>query len=136
MKSIFITLTTLLVFSFGIHSQIIIHKQSFNKGLGAWPVNSPPNYVSPHDWRWYNNTGEASNPDSLGGLRSKHPSDSSYVASPAILLEAGKTYTVSFKTRMDQGSTDRLLTVGTNTRRSLVGTNRIIDIILKNSKMA
>jgi hypothetical protein len=91
--------------------------ESFTTSLNGWRVNSLPNSVSPHDWKWYNNVGTNSD----GGLRMKHPSDSNYVASPAIALQAGKVYTVSFKTRMEQSSTDRLVSVGINSVRSLVG---------------
>lgn len=89
--------------------------ESFTTGLNGWRVNN----VSTHDWKWYNNVG--TNLD--GGLRTKIPDDSNYVASPAITLQAGKTYTVSFKARMNQGSTDRLITVGINRGRYLGGTN-------------
>jgi Bacterial Ig domain len=93
--------------------------ESFTAGLNNWRVNGSPNPVSPHDWKWYNNVG--TNTD--GGLRMKHPADSNYVASPAIILQAGKTYTVSFKARMDQGTTDRLVKVGINNGRFLGGTS-------------
>jgi hypothetical protein len=111
-------------YSFAQSPLSIPFTESFTTGLNNWRVNSPPNYVSPHDWKWYNNVGTNSD----GGLRMKHPSDSNYVASPAIELQAGKTYTVSFKTRMDQGSTDRLISVGLNSVRSLVGVSNFFSI--------
>ena len=97
---------------------IVPFTESFSTGLNNWRVNSPPNYVSPHDWHWYSNVGTGTD----GGLRMKYPSDSNYVASPAMALQAGKVYTVSFKVRMDQGSTDRLVNVSINIISALVGT--------------
>ena len=125
MKSIGLSLLTFLSCFYSLAQTpplSVPFTESFTTGLNNWRVNSPPNYVSPHDWKWYNNVGV--NTD--GGLRMKLPSDSNYVASPAIALQAGKAYTVSFKARMDQGTTDRLMTVGINTARSLVGTTPLL----------
>jgi hypothetical protein len=120
MKSFGLSLLTFFSFFYSLAQTpplTVPFTESFTIGLNNWRVNRPPNSVSPHDWKWYNNVGT----NSIGGLRMKHPSDSNYVASPAMALQAGKTYTVSFKTRMEQGTTDRLISVGVNSVRSLVG---------------
>jgi Bacterial Ig domain len=118
MKSCILSfLTFFICFSLTAQNPLSVpFTESFNTGLNGWRVKTPP---TSHYWQWYNNVGTNSD----GGLRMKHPFDSNYVASPAIALLAGKTYTVSFKARMDQGTTDRLVKVGTNPVRSLMGTN-------------
>jgi hypothetical protein len=111
------------------HAQLI-HSQDFNIGLNGWRVNGPPNPVSPHDWKWYATEGV----DATGGLRMKFQSDSNYIASPAIYLQAGKTYTISFKTKMIIGSNTRTFNLGVNTHRSPKGMDTILtSTILTNT---
>jgi Bacterial Ig domain len=121
MKYSCLTILTFFTCFYSLFSQNlnVPFTESFTAGLNGWRVNAPPNTVSPHDWKWYSNVGL----DSLGGLRMKIPGDSNFVASPGINLVAGKTYTVSFKARVITGTTNRLVSVGLNTVRSLQGTS-------------
>ena len=122
MKSFFLSLLTFfsLNYSFAQSPLSVPFTESFTANANGWRLNIPS---GSHDWRWYNNVG--TNAD--GGLRMKLPYDSNYVASPAINLQAGKTYTLIFKTYSQSGSSDRLMTVGLNRIRSLVGTTNFIS---------
>ena len=122
MKSIFLSLLTLFSYnySFAQSPLSIPFTESFTGSSNGWRLVSPS---GAHDWKWYNNVGM----NSEGGLRMKLPSDSNYVASPGINLQTGKTYTLVFKTYSQSGSADRLMTVGLNQTRSLVGTVNFIS---------
>jgi Bacterial Ig domain len=122
MKSIILFLLTFFscYYSFAQIPLSVPFTESFNTSANGWRLNTPS---GSHDWRWYNNVG--TNAD--GGLRMKLPYDSNYVASPKINLEAGKTYTLIFKTYSQSGSADRLMTVGLNQVRSLTGTTNFIS---------
>nr|MCU0340086.1 Ig-like domain-containing protein [Spirosomataceae bacterium] len=95
----------------------------FQDTLGSQPVGWKLRNSTPHDWRWYNNVGVGNG----GGLRMKLPNDSNYVATSAVNLVAGQTYTLSFKARMDEGSTSRLVSVGYNEQQSWGGTSFIFS---------
>ena len=120
-----ITITLLLIlFSFlkPQAQQVIVYSQNFNTAATGWKFRN----VSPHDWKWYAIEGE----DGTGGLRMKLPNDSNYIASPAIRLTAGKTYTASFKSRMTQGLSTRKVNVGFNTRPYLTGSTMFYNTYL------
>ncbi len=114
MRIIITLLFILLSFFESYAQQIIVYSENFNTAAPAWKFRN----VSPHDWKWYINEGDAG----TGGLRMKLPNDSNYIASPAIRLTAGKTYTASFKTRMAQGQATRKVNLGFNTRPFRSGT--------------
>jgi Bacterial Ig domain len=95
----------------------------FQDTLGQAPADWKFRNVTPHDWRWYSNAGT----NKGGGLRMKLPNDSNYVATSAVNLLAGQTYTLSFKSRMEQGTTSRQVRVGYNRQQFLGGTTYFFD---------
>jgi hypothetical protein len=111
-----------LFYSVYSRAQVIL-SENFETGLNGWRVNAPPNYVSPHDWKWYADAGT----NNGGGLRMKYYSDSNYIASPGVALQAGKTYTISFKTRVPKGSSTRSFTMGWNSHRSPSGQTTLLS---------
>ncbi len=128
MKSLYLSCLIFLTCLFSISAQTpltVPFTESFSTGLNGWKVRIPSGI---YDWRWYNDVGV----DSLildspgvynkGGLRMKLPAgDSNYVASPGITFQAGKTYTLLFKSKVAQGTSYRIATVGTNTVRAFGG---------------
>jgi hypothetical protein len=113
----------LLYFSIKSHSQQVI---LFQDSLGVAPTGWKFRNASPHDWKWYSNVGV----NNGGGLRMKLPNDSNYIATPLIALQAGKTYTCSFKSHVSQGTNSRRVKVGFNSRQFLGGTNFFFNAIL------
>jgi hypothetical protein len=108
----------ILLFAKTVSAQLTVpFTESFTTGLNGWKVNN----VSPHDFKWYANEGV----DGLGGLRAKLPTDSNYIASPGIYLEAGVTYTVFFKSRLQQNNSSRKQIVGINNVRKPAGMTTI-----------
>jgi hypothetical protein len=63
----------------------------------------------------------------------KLPTITNYVASPAIYLEAGKTYTAFFKTQVAITSSTRRMKVGFNPQRQLTGSTFFFDQDLPNN---
>lgn len=122
MKSFFLFLLIFFscYYSFAQNPFTVPFTESFTTNANGWRLRTPS---GSHDWKWYNNAGVGG----TGGLRMKLPSDSNYVASPKITLEAGKTYTLAFRTYSQSGSADRLMTVGLNQVRSLTGTTNFIS---------
>ncbi|MGL4631465.1 MAG: Ig-like domain-containing protein [Leadbetterella sp.] len=94
----------LLIVSTSLFAQPnVVFRDSLNSSPVGWRLRN----ATPHDWKWYNNQGT----NGSGGLRMKLPNDSNYVVSPTIPLVAGKTYTLSFKSRMDQTASSRRVNV-------------------------
>jgi Bacterial Ig domain/Carbohydrate binding domain len=104
MRLLFTFILFITAFLVGFSQQVIVYQENFNVTPTGWKFRN----VSPHDWRWYATEGEALS----GGLKMKLPNDSNYIVSPKIRLVAGKTYTVSFKSRVTQGTTSRKVNVG------------------------
>ncbi len=100
--------------------------ESFSSGLNGWQVPTPG---GAHDFKWYADQGE----NNLGGLRMKLPAATNYVASPPIYLQAGKTYTAFFKTKVASASSTRRMKVGFNTARQLTGSTFFFDEDLPNN---
>jgi Bacterial Ig domain len=123
-----ILLTSLFLSIQSFSQQIIV----FQDTLGVNPVGWKFRNSSPHDWKWYANEGV----NNGGGLRMKLPNDSNYIATPLIALQAGKTYTASFKSRMDQGTTTRKVKLGFNTRQFLGGTSFFHETYLPTNSYA
>jgi hypothetical protein len=103
-------------------SQVIL-SENFGGGLNGWRVNGAPSPYSPHDWKWYATEGI----EGSGGLRMKFHSDSNYIASPSVFLQAGKNYTVSFRTNVSQGSSTRVIKMGINSHRSPQGMDTLLS---------
>lgn len=87
--------------------QVIIQQENFNASASGWTFTN----FDVHDWKWYIDQGDATS----GGLRMKLPSTNNFFASPSLFLQAGKTYTCSFKARMVTGLTSRRIHAAYNT---------------------
>lgn len=87
--------------------QVIVFQDNLDNDASGWTFPK----TGPHDWKWYGNVGV----DNSGGIRMKLPRDDDFFASPAVSLEAEKTYSIVFKSKIPKGSTPRTLSGAYNT---------------------
>ncbi len=108
-----------------LHAQINVlpYYEPFNSSLNGWFSKG----TGAHDFKWYANEGLSG----AGGLRSKLPGDSNYFATPAIYLQAGKTYTYSFKMRQATSDQARRMVFSFNTNRTRIGATTFLDVELE-----
>lgn len=102
--------------------QVILLQDDFNDNASGWIFSNN----NPHDWRWYNDQGN----NDTGGLRMKLPFSDASFASPSVYLEAGKTYSCSYKARVIKGTNSRKIIAAFNTTPNTTGATVFSEIDL------
>ena len=102
---------------------IPVLNSNFDTNAAGWTFSN----LNTHDWKWYADQGEGG----TGGLRMKIPSTNNFFASPSVSLQAGQTYTVSFKGRMAQGSTNRKIKIAFNSSPTIAGSTNFYSAVLQ-----
>jgi Secretion system C-terminal sorting domain/Bacterial Ig domain len=95
---------------------------NFNTGAQGWTL--PTTYA--HAFQWYVNQGV----DGLGGMRLKLPTNTQFIASPSVNLEAGTTYTASFVSKIGQSSGTRIIHVAYCSTPTRIGATDIASVTL------
>jgi hypothetical protein len=120
-------LAVILLISINSSAQIttLPYYEPFASNLNGWVAKT----TGGNNFGWQPTAGMGG----TGGVRTKLPTDSNFLSSPSVLLQAGKIYTFRFHARQDISDQRRRIVVSYNTARTRIGATQFYETLLQSS---